>query len=89
MYLKLQEEERWLKQKKYRCGASGLGQRYYYLVILVLEFEEVLGVVVADVFDHLIYAIHFRCRNFSVLYITSYQITQCTAEVFVTWIRKE
>lgn len=50
-------------------------QRYYYLVILVLEFEEVLGIVVADVFDHLIYAIHFRYRNFSVLHITSYQIT--------------
>ena len=50
-------------------------QRYYYLVILVLEFEEVLGIVVADIFNHLVYAFHFRCRDFSVLYVASYQVT--------------
>ena len=61
--------------KKIPLWSIGPRQRYYYLVILVLEFEEVLGIVVADVFDHLIYAIHFRYRNFSVLHITSYQIT--------------
>ena len=72
-YMKLQGEERYFK--KIPLWSIVPRQRYYYLVILVLEFEEVLGIVVADVFDHLIYAIHFRYRNFSVLHITSYQIT--------------
>ena len=61
----------------------------FIALVYYLELEEVLSIVITDIFNHLIYAVHLRYRNFSVLYITSYQITQGTAEVFVTWVRKE
>ena len=42
-YMKLQGEERYFK--KIPLWSIVPRQRYYYLVILVLEFEEVLGIV--------------------------------------------
>ena len=56
----------------------------FVALVYYLELEEVLSIVIADVFNHLIYTFHFGCWDFSVLYVTSYQITQCTAEIFVT-----
>ena len=57
---------------------------FYSATTNLLELEEVLSIVVADIFNHLVYAFHFRYRNFSVFYVTSYQVTQCTAEIFMT-----
>ena len=56
----------------------------FIALVYYLELEEVLSIVIADVFNHLIYTFHFGCWDFSVLYVMSYQITQCTAEIFVT-----
>ena len=41
---------------------------------LSLELEEVLCVIVADVFDHLVYALHLAVRNLAVLHITTYEV---------------
>lgn len=48
---------------------------FYSVTTNPLELEEVLSIVVADIFNHLVYAFHFRCRDFSVLYVASYQVT--------------
>ena len=53
---------------------------------ILLEVEEVLGVVIADVFYHLIYAFHFFNGDFSVFDVITQQVGQCATEVFVTWI---
>ena len=48
---------------------------FYSVTTNLLELEAVLSIVVADIFNHLVYAFHFRCRDFSVLYVASYQVT--------------
>ena len=48
---------------------------FYSATTNLLEFEEVLSIVVADIFNHLVYAFHFRCRDFSDLNDASYQDT--------------
>ena len=49
----------------------------------LLELEELLGVVITDVLNHLIDAFHFGNGNFTVFHITAYEVTQRAAEVFI------
>ena len=48
---------------------------FYSVTTNLLELEEVLSIVVADIFNHLVYAFHFRCRDFSIFYVSSHKIT--------------
>ena len=45
--------------------------------------------IIADIFNHLVYAFHLGNRNFTIFYITAYKITQCTAEIFMARIGEE
>lgn len=54
-----------------------------------LELEVVLCVVIADVFDHLVDAIHFADRQFAILDIATYEVAQRAAEVFVARVGEE
>ena len=55
----------------------------------LLELEELLGVVITDVLNHLIDAFHFGNGNFTVFHITTYEVTQRAAEIFMTRIGEE
>ena len=55
----------------------------------LLELEELLGVVITDVLNHLIDAFHFGNGNFTVFHITAYEVTQRAAEIFMTRIGEE
>ena len=57
--------------------------------VITLELEEILSVIVADIFNHLVHAIHFRSRNFTIFNVTANKVTQCTAEIFMTRIGEE
>lgn len=54
-----------------------------------LEAEEVFGIVVANVFYHLVHSLHFAGRYFAVFYIVTQEVAQCAAEIFMTWIGEE
>lgn len=54
-----------------------------------LEVKELLCVVVADVFYHLVDTLHFFNGDFSVFNIVAQEVTQCTTEVFMTRIGEE
>ena len=61
----------------------------YLLFRILLELEEVFRVVVADVFNHLIYALHLAVGNLAILYVAAHEVAQGTTEVLVTRIREE
>lgn len=56
---------------------------------LPLEPEEFLGIVVADVFNHLVHTLHFRCGNLAVFHIMPDEVAQRAAEVFVARVGEE
>ena len=60
-----------------------------YSLLVLLELEEILGIIIADIFNHLVYAFHLGDRNFTIFHITAYKIAQCTAEIFMTRIGEE
>lgn len=54
-----------------------------------LEAEEVFGIVVANVFYHLVYSLHFAGRYFAVLYVGAQEVAQRAAEVLMARIGEE
>lgn len=53
-----------------------------------LEVKVVLCVVIADIFYHLTYTLFFITSkwNESILYVLTYEITQCAAEILMAWV---
>ena len=58
-------------------------------VIHLLPTKVTLGIVVADVFDHLIDIRNFGSRQQAALYLVPDDITQDTSEIFMARIRQE
>lgn len=56
-----------------------------------LKIEISLSVVIADIFNHLSYALLLISleRYQSVLYVLAYKVTECAAEILMPWIREE
>ena len=59
------------------------------LVVGILELEEVLGIVVADILNHLTYALHLTVGNLAVLHIAAYEVAQCATEILVARVGEE
>lgn len=55
----------------------------------LLESEILFCIIVADVFNHLADERQFGCGQFAIFYFAAEDVTQDTAEVFVTRIRQE
>ena len=54
-----------------------------------LEVEVVLGIVVADVLNHLVQTLHFAYGDFAILNVLAEEVTEGAAEVLMTRIREE
>ena len=64
-----------LKKIPLRKAIFDFGSGIFYCEYCLLELEEVLSVIVANIFNHLVDTVHFRYWNFPVFYVTTYQIT--------------
>lgn len=53
------------------------------------EVEVVLGIVVADVLNHLVQTLHFACGNFAILHILAKEVTEGAAEILMTRVGEE
>lgn len=62
---------------------------YTALPLLSLEVEVVLGIVVADVLNHLAEAFHLTCGDFAILHVLAKEVTQGAAEVLMTRVGEE
>ena len=54
-----------------------------------LELKVVLGIVVADILNHLVNTSHFTGWDFTILHIATYQVAEGTTEVLMTGIAQE
>lgn len=54
-----------------------------------LEAEEVFGIVVANVFYHLVYSFHFAGGYFAVFHVGAQEVAQRATEVLMTRIGEE
>lgn len=71
-------------------GTPLLKKSYTVLpLLLFLEVEVVLGIVVADVLNHLAEAFHLTCGDFAILHVLAKEVTQGAAEVLMTRVGEE
>lgn len=64
-------------------------EKFYTAFLLFLEVEVVLGIVVADVLNHLAEAFHLTCGDFAILHVLAKEVTQGAAEVLMTRVGEE
>ena len=51
------------------------------------EVKELLGVVVRDVLDHLLYTRHLTCRDLTLLHVGSDKVAEYATEILVAGVR--
>ena len=63
----------------------------YLYLILKSEVKIVLGVVIANVLDHLSYTLLLVTLEWyqTVFYVLTDEVTECAAEILMPWIREE
>ena len=63
------------EEQKDHQGFSRKLKADFLLSYYLLELKEVLCIIIADIFNHLIYTLYFRSRDFTIFHITSHQVT--------------
>ena len=71
---------------KQACLEISLFTLLWGVFLQLLELEEILSVVVADIFNHLTYALHLTIGYLAIFYIAAYEVAESAAEVFVAGV---